>query len=245
MGTTLHALVQDNEEGLRELEDKIGYRFKDIDLLLTALIHSSFAFERLDCSTHNEIQEFLGDAVLDLTVGHLLFVRFPRMREGKLTRIRSALVNETGLSGMARDLELGKYLLLGKGEEISSGRSKSSILSCAYEAIVGGLFIDGGYEAAQDFAHRFFTPLIDERQKSLVLIDGKSSLQEILQERYNQGPQYVLDSEDGPSHARIFSVSVHFNEKVLGSGRASSKKEAEQQAATQALKNLSQGILKN
>lgn len=238
MGTTLQALVQDNEDSLRELEDKIGYRFKSIRLLLTSLIHSSFAFERLDCNIHNEIQEFLGDAVLDLTVGHLLIVRFSRMREGKLTRIRSALVNETGLSGMARDLDIGKYLFLGKGEEASSGRDKSSILSCAYEAMVGGLFIDGGYEAAQDFSHRFFTPLIDERQKSLLVIDGKSSLQEILQERYNQGPQYVLDSEDGPSHARIFSVSVYFHGRVLGCGRASSKKEAEQQAAAQALKNI-------
>jgi ribonuclease-3 len=239
MGTTLHALVQDNEDSLRELENKTGYRFKNIELLVTSLIHSSFAFERLDCNTHNEIQEFLGDAVLDLTVGHLIFVRFPRVREGKLTRIRSALVNETGLSGMARDLELGKYLLLGKGEEASSGREKSSILSCAYEAIVGGIFIDGGYDAAEDFSRKFFTPMIDERQKKLILIDGKSSLQEILQEKYNEGPQYVLDSEDGPSHARIFSVSVHFHGRLLGSGRASSKKEAEQQAATQALKSLS------
>ncbi len=238
MGTTLHALVQDNEDKLRELEEKIDYRFKDIKLLLTSLIHSSFAFERLNCNTHNEVQEFLGDAVLDLAVGHLIFVRFPLAREGKLTRIRSALVNETGLSGMARDLELGKYLLLGKGEEASSGQSKSSILSCAYEAIVGGLFLDGGYEAAQDFVHLFFTPLLNERQEFLTLIDGKSSLQEVLQERYNEGPQYVLDMEDGPSHARIFSVSVYFHDRVLGSGRASSKKEAEQQAAAEALKNL-------
>ncbi len=238
MGTTLHALVQDNEEKLKELEKKMGYRFKDIKLLLIALIHSSFAFEQLDCNTDNEIQEFLGDAVLDLTVGHLLFVRFPKMREGKLTRIRSALVNETGLSKMARNLDLGQYLLLGKGEEATSGRNKSSILSCAYEAIVGGLFIDGGYEVAQDFVHRFFSPLVDERQKSLALIDGKSSLQEILQERYNEGPQYVLDSEDGQPHARIFSVSVYFHGKVLGTGRASSKKEAEQQAAAAALKSF-------
>jgi ribonuclease-3 len=235
MGTTIQALIQDHEEELEELQKKIEYSFQNIELLQVSLVHSSFAFERLDCGRHNETQEFLGDAVLDLTVGHLLFTRFPEMREGKLTRIRSALVNETGLSEMARSLNLGKYLLLGRGEDASAGREKSSILSCAFEAMVGAMFLDGGYPVVEKFVRRTFEPLIAERGHKLTTTDAKSGLQEWLQEKYNEGPAYVLDAEEGPAHARIFSVSVHFQEKVLGEGRASSKKEAEQRAARAAL----------
>lgn len=240
MGTTLHALVQDNEEGLQTLQERIGYRFHDPELLQLSLVHSSFAFERLDSGRHNETQEFLGDAVLDLTVGYILFTRFPGMREGKLTRIRAALVNEAGLADMARAIGLGEYLLLGKGEDASRGREKSSILSCAYEAMVGALFLDGGYDEALRFVRRFFGPLIDKRQDDLVLTDAKSGLQELLQELYNEGPNYVLENEEGPAHARIFTVSVRFRDQLLGSGRAGSKKEAEQQAAGAALKKLRQ-----
>lgn len=240
MAATLETLVQDNEEQLRELESAIGYQFKDISLLQLSLIHSSFAFERLGSGLHNETQEFLGDAVLDLTVGYILFKRFPEMREGKLTRIRSALVNESGLAEMARKIDLGKYLLLGKGEDASRGREKPSILSCAFEAVVGALFLDGGYGAALEFVQRTFGPLIDEGRDRLMLADAKSSLQEKLQEKYNEGPLYVLEDEEGPAHARIFTVSVRFRDEVLGTGRASSKKEAEQQAARAALNSFTE-----
>jgi ribonuclease-3 len=240
MGTTIANLIQDNEEGLHELQERIGYRFRDLRLLQLSLIHSSFAFERLDDGRHNETQEFLGDAVLDLTVGFILFTRFPEMREGKLTRIRSALVNEQGLAERAREIDLGQYLLLGKGENASNGRDKSSILSCAYEALVGALFLDGGYDQALAFVRRFFEPHIDQHQERLVSADAKSSLQELLQERFNEGPEYVLTSEEGPAHARLFSITVTFQGEDLGSGRASSKKEAEQQAARAALEYLQQ-----
>jgi len=238
MGTTISNLIQDNEEGLHELQVQIGYQFNDLRLLQLSLVHSSFAFERLDDGRHNETQEFLGDAVLDLTVGYILFVRFPEMREGKLTRIRSALVNEQGLAERAREIDLGKYLLLGKGEDASNGRDKSSILSCAYEALVGALFLDGGYDEALTFVRRFFEPHIDQHQERLVSADAKSALQELLQERYNEGPEYVLVSEEGPAHARLFSISVNFQGESLGRGQASSKKEAEQQAARSALDSL-------
>jgi len=240
MGTTLAALIQDNEEGLQELQERIGYHFRDLQLLQLSLVHSSFAFERLDDGRHNETQEFLGDAVLDLTVGFILFTRFPEMREGKLTRIRSALVNEYGLADRARELDLGKHLLLGKGENASSGRDKSSILSCAYEALIGALFLDGGYDQALAFVRRFFEPHIDAHQDQLVSADAKSSLQELLQEKFNEGPEYVLRGEDGPAHARLFSIAVNFQGTELGSGQASSKKEAEQQAARAALAHLRQ-----
>ncbi len=238
MATTLHTLVQDNGRSLQQLQERIGYQFRDITLLQVALIHSSFAFERLEEGRNNETLEFLGDAVLDLAVGYILFKRFPGMREGKLTRIRSGLVNETGLAERAREIDLGSYLLLGKGEDVSGGREKSSILSCAYEALVGALFLDGGYDKALRLVERFFAPLIDQRQQQLVRSDAKSALQEFLQERYNEGPHYVLDHEEGPAHAKIFSVSVRFRDQVLGRGQAGNKKEAEQQAAGVALDKL-------
>ena len=240
MGTTLAALIQDNEEGLQELQERIGYRFRDLQLLQLALVHSSFAFERLDDGRHNETQEFLGDAVLDLTVGFILFTRFPEMREGKLTRIRSALVNENSLADRAREIDLGDYLLLGKGENASRGRDKPSILSCAYEALIGAVFLDGGYDQALTFVRRFFEPYLDQRQEQLVSADAKSGLQELLQEKFNEGPEYVLVGEEGPAHARLFSIVVNFQGQELGSGQASSKKEAEQQAARAALLHLRQ-----
>lgn len=238
MGTTLAALIQDNEEGLQELQERIGYHFRDCKLLQLSLIHSSFAFERLDDGRHNETQEFLGDAVLDLTVGFILFTRFPEMREGKLTRIRSALVNENSLAERAREIGLGKHLLLGKGENASQGRDKPSILSCAYEALVGALFLDGGYDEALAFVRRFFEPHIKAHRDQLLSADAKSSLQELLQERHNEGPEYCLVDEEGPAHARFFTVSVSFQGEQLGCGKASSKKEAEQQAARAALDHL-------
>lgn len=238
MGTTLAALIQDHEEALHELQERIGYSFRDLRLLQLSLIHSSFAFERLDDGRHNETQEFLGDAVLDLTVGFILFARFPEMREGKLTRIRSALVNESGLAERAREIGLGGYLLLGKGENASHGRDKPSILSCAYEALIGAIFLDGGYDAALAFVRRFFEPHIDRHHERLVSTDAKSALQELLQERFNEGPEYVVVDEEGPAHARLFSIAVHFQGEELGTGMASSKKEAEQLAARIALAHL-------
>ena len=242
MGTTLAALIQDNEEALQELQERIAYRFRDLRLLQRSLIHSSFAFERLNEGRDNETLEFLGDAVLDLTVGYVLFNRFTEMREGKLTRIRSALVNENGLAERAREIDLGKYLLLGKGENAAHGRDKSSILSCAYEALVGALFLDGGYDAALTFVRHFFEPHIEQHQEQLVSADAKSSLQELLQERHNEGPEYILLDEEGPAHARFFTVAVTFQGQQLGCGRASSKKEAEQLAARAAIEHLQRHV---
>jgi len=233
----INSLAKQNKIMLGEFEQLLGYRFTDLRLLQKALIHSSFAFEQSQVCKNNETLEFLGDAVLDLAVGHLLFHLFPGMREGELTKIRAALVNETHLAAMARDVELGRFLYLGKGEEASNGRNKSSILSCAYEAVIGAIFEDSGYDTVTEVVERFFVPAITENKEELLMGDAKSTLQERLQEKYNEAPQYRLDGEEGPSHQKIFTVAVVFRDVVLGTGSAGSKKDAEQKAAAAALQN--------
>ena len=239
---SLDSLVQQNKPELSMLEQTLGYRFTDLRLLQRALVHTSYAFENSFSGEDNETLEFLGDAVLDLVVGAALIQRFPAMREGELTKLRAALVNETHLATMARNVDLGRFLSLGKGEDASNGRNKSSILSCAYEAVVGAIFEDGGYATVRDFVLRFFVPAFDERRDDLLIADAKSRLQETLQEQFNEAPSYRLDLEEGPSHQRIFTVSVIFREIVLGSGSASSKKEAEQRAAAATLAEYDQMI---
>ena len=236
---TTNNSAQTPQSDLSLLEEKLGYHFRDRAHLQKAMIHSSHAFEQArQGQKDNETLEFLGDAVLDLAVGYALFRHFPEMQEGDLTRLRAALVNERHLARMARDLDLGRYLLLGKGEESNQGREKASILSCAYEAVAGAIFLDGGYAAAAEFVERHFTPWFDDRQQTMFLADAKSSLQELLQERFNEGPRYVLEGDEGPDHNKTFHVSVRFREEILGQGSARSKKEAEQEAAAMALKNL-------
>lgn len=232
---SIDSLVRKNKQELSLLEQTLGYRFTDLRLLQRALMHASFAFEHSLPGQDNETLEFLGDAVLDLVVGSALYKRFPEMREGELTRLRASLVNESHLAAMARDVDLGRFLSLGKGEEASNGRNKSSILSCAYEAVAGAVFEDGGYETARDFVLRFFIPAFDAKKEELSIADAKSRLQEVLQEQFNEAPSYRLDLEEGPSHQRMFTVSVIFRDNVLGSGSATSKKEAEQRAAAATL----------
>lgn len=237
MSHSIARLTEKNRAGLRGLQERIGYRFADATLLQRAMVHSSYAFERMGGENNNETLEFLGDAVLALTLSYVLITRFPRMGEGQLTRMRAALVNETSLAVMAREIKLGGYLLLGRGEDSSRGREKSSILSCAYEALIGAMFLDSdsGYGVALAFVRRSFEPLLDSGKELLLLSDAKSGLQERLQERFNAAPEYLLDLEEGPPHARRFTVSACFRGKVLGTGQASSKKEAEQYAAAAAL----------
>ena len=238
MPSSVAALLQDHEASLEALQERIDYRFNSLPLLLRALIHSSFAFENPYVREHNETLEFLGDSVLDLTLGFILITRFPELREGKLTRIRAALVNESGLADMAKNIHLGEHLLLGKGEESSGGRDKPSILSCAYEALLGAIFLDSGYDSAQAFVRRYFDISLNTQQERLLSSDPKSALQELLQELYNEGPNYSLCGEEGPAHARLFTVCASFRDEELGRGQAGSKKEAEQQAAQAALIRL-------
>jgi len=232
-------LTGNNQGNLARLEEKLGYVFRDRRFLQLALLHRSFSFEQVrKLATDNERLEFLGDAVLDLVVGRALFELYPEMREGEMTRLRALLVNESYLAEMATALGLGEFLLLGRGEETTRGRSKPSILSSAYEAVLGALFQDGGYEVAAVFIDQQFLPVLDSQRQRLLQADAKSRLQEILQESYSEAPNYVLESAEGPDHRKTFLVSVCFRGQVLAQGQAFNKKEAEQVAAAEALRLL-------
>jgi ribonuclease-3 len=235
MGSFMDGLANRNKGMLAEFEMLIGYRFTDLRLLQKAMVHSSYAFEQTQAGKDNQVFEFVGDAVLDLVIGHLLTRQYPDMKEGELTRFRASLVNETHLADMARSLEMGRFLCLGKGEDASDGRNKSSILSCAFEAVVGAIFEDSDYPTIADLIERLFLNAIEEKKEDLLLADAKSRLQETLQDKFNKAPTYRLDSEEGPSHRKQFNVSVVFEGSVLGTGSAGSKKEAEQRAAAAAL----------
>ena len=237
MTVTINALANQNKDNLDCLEKRLGYAFADRALLLQALIHSSWAAENsLPVVQNNERLEFLGDAVLDLAVGAVLFNRFAEMREGELSRLRAAVVNTSHLALMAGELSLGEYLFLGKGEAASLGRQKPSILGCAYEALIGAIFLDGGHAAAATFVEKQFAAYLVRGMDAMRLLgDAKSRLQEESQERFNVTPVYQLEKEEGPDHAKFFTVSVRLGAQVLAMGAGSSKKEAEQQAAATAL----------
>ncbi len=232
------AMTGENEALLTLLEDLIDYRFSDLVHLQQALIHRSYAFERGGGGVDNENLEFLGDAVLGLCVAHLLYRRYPEMREGELTRLRSSLVNEVHLAEVARDMDLGRYLFLGRGEDISHGRDKSSILSCAFEAVCGAVFVDGGYEVVNAMIERIFIPRVEDQKRAINSLDAKTRLQEVTQERLGEAPFYTTEGESGPDHEKLFRVAVRLKGDILAYGEAGSKKKAEQAAAAGALEIL-------
>jgi ribonuclease-3 len=244
---TIQELTQYNRDKLREMEELLGYKFSDLILLQQALVHSSFGFEELDDAQNNEILEFLGDAVLDLAVSDMLFHMYRGIREGELTKMRAGLVKESTLARMAQGIKLSGFIMLGKGEEASHGRTKSSILASTFEALIGAVYLDQGYDKALQFIRTHFGPMLPAKKEKMLVEDAKSQLQEKIQEQFNQAPTYHLDAEEGPDHAKIFSVSVRFMAKVLGVGTGSSKKTAEQQAAESALATLDswwEGLMK-
>lgn len=214
------------------LEEKIGYTFNDRSLMVEALTHSSYANEKgnLDC---NERLEFLGDAVLSIISAEYLFKKFPDTPEGKLSKIRSSLVCTQSLSGFARELGLGSYLLLGKGESASGGYDRDSILENAFEALIAAIYLDGGMENARLFVLRFLARDIELHNFNFK--DYKTTLQEIIQQNPDEKLNYVLIGEYGPDHDKRFEVEVHLNSNVIGKGIGRSKKQAEQEAAKEAL----------
>ena len=222
---------------ISDLENAIGYRFKNISLLQNALTHSSYANERWHNSLmSNERLEFLGDSILGMTVADYLYRTFPDRPEGELTRMRADMVCEKTLAAVANRIGLGQHLLLGHGEEQGGGRSRSSILADAVESIIAACYLDGGFESAAAFIRSFI--LCDVPVKQLHNVDYKTTLQELVQQKKNQVLSYVLAGESGPDHDKEFAVEVSLNGKVVGKGTGRSKKRAEQDAARAAIEKL-------
>lgn len=219
---------------LEALQKELGYSFKDPSLLMKALTHVSY--DRKKTGSNNEVLEFLGDAVLDLAISDLLIQRFPERSEGDLSRMRAGLVNSVVLAEKANALALGPLLFLGKGEERSAGRNKASILAGAFEALLGGVYQDGGYDPARRIVDRYFAADIIER--TLGQQDYKTRLQEISQLLFRVPPVYRLVSESGPDHEKCFVAEISVGGKVLGTGEGKSKKQSEQEAARNALNEL-------
>ncbi|MEG1205604.1 MAG: ribonuclease III [Angelakisella sp.] len=214
-------------------EEKIGYSFQNKKLLQRALTHSSYANESKERPECNERMEFLGDAVLSLAVSNHIFHRY-HLDEGDLTKIRASLVCEKSLFKFAKEIDLGDALLLGKGEEQMGGRTRASILSDAFEAVIAAIYLDGGMEEAAKFVLRFAIRELEQSRKH-AFVDYKTMLQEIVQKNPEEKVSYVLVREDGPDHEKTFEVEVHLNSNVIGRGAANSKKSAEQLAAKEAL----------
>lgn len=224
---------------LKRLENKISYRFKDQTLLKRSLTHKSFANEgHLSSLEQNERYEFLGDAVLELAISHLMMTCFPKDNEGDLSKLRAAVVNEKSLASLARKINLGEFLYLGRGEDQCQGREKDSLLSDAYEALLGAIYLDGGFDQASRFVHRQFKHFMNEAGSADIIKDYKTRLQEVSQDKFRAVPRYHLHSEVGPDHDKIFEVKLTIQEKIYGRGKGKSKKQAEQNAAKEALDNL-------
>ncbi|MGD9187595.1 MAG: ribonuclease III [Desulfobacteraceae bacterium] len=216
----------------------IGYEFSNTDLLMEALRHSSYVNEQTDNMLRdNERLEFLGDAVLNLAIGHLLSQSYPEMHEGDLSRIRANLVNETRLSEVARSIELGDYLLLGKGEIQTNGREKNSILANAFEAVLAAIYLDGGFDTALAIVNNHFRQLVDTAQDLNVGMDFKSRLQEAAQGSLKAIPAYEVVQESGPDHDKTFRVRMTVG-SINAEGIGKSKKTAEQEAARRGLKQI-------
>lgn len=221
---------------IEELERRIGYTFKDRNLLKRAITHSSFANEqKINKLGDYERLEFLGDAVLELVSSSFLFHEYKDMPEGKLTKLRSSMVCEPALAYCARDLEIGKFLLLGRGEEATGGRNRESITSDVMEAITGAIYLDGGFEQASRFIHKF---ILSDLENKKLFYDAKSVLQEIIQGMQSGELHYELVGEEGPEHDKEFFVNALLDEEIIGTGKGHTKKGAEQQAAYEAILKL-------
>ena len=224
------------QKPLEELEQKIGYSFQNKRLLRQALTHSSFANEqKINKYDDYERLEFLGDAVLELVSSEFLFRENAKMTEGQLTRMRASMVCEQALAYCAKEFGLDDYILLGKGEEMTGGRTKDSIISDVMEAIIGALYVDNGMEVAKAYIHRFILSDLEHKQ---LFYDAKTILQERVQQK-NQGTlHYELIREEGPDHDKMFVIEAKIDDKTIGAGQGRTKKAAEQQAAYEALKTM-------
>ena len=222
---------------LEYLEEHIGYKFKDKSLLVRAMTHSSYANEKkLEKQESNERLEFLGDAVLELAISEYLFLNSPKLSEGELTKTRASLVCEPALAFCAKGIDLGCYLYLGKGEESTGGRGRDSIISDSLEALIGAIYMDGGFTKAKEFIEVY---VLKDLENKKLFYDSKTILQELAQANGEERILYQLIKEEGPDHEKVFTVEVKMGNKILGRGIGKTKKSAEQEAAYNAI-----GVLK-
>lgn len=223
---------------INELKERYGIVFQDVTLLEQAFTHSSYVNEHRNMQlSDNERLEFLGDAVLELQVSHYLYRQYPDVPEGKLTKLRSAIVREDSLAKFAKKCHFDQYVLLGKGEENSGGRNRASLLCDLFESFLGALYLDQGYEAALKFIQAVIFPRIEAGEFTRE-VDHKTRLQEVLQKSGDVTIDYRLVSEEGPAHERTFTIEVYVDDRLIGSGKGKSKKLAEQDAAAKALAAL-------
>ncbi len=217
----------------------IGYNFKNKNLLQTAITHTSYSHEKKEEVENNERLEFLGDAVLELVISRHIFTRFSELSEGELTKLRASIVCEASLAKKAREINVGQNIKLGKGEELTGGRERDSILADAFEAIIGAIYIDSNdILKAEYFILSKMEDIIKEKRKTFEMNDCKTYLQEIIQKESTEPVKYEIINEEGPAHDKLFTVKVTHNNKQLGIGKGKSKKDAEQEAAFKAIKIL-------
>lgn len=230
---------ENRAQALDELQLSLGYRFADRGLLDNALTHRSYVNENshLPCKD-NERLEFLGDAVLELTVSDMLMRKFPDSTEGELSKLRASVVNEQPLAGLARRFRIGEFLLLGRGEEASGGRMKPSLLANAFESLIAAMYLDGGFDRTAAFTKSLFEPLIEAGTAAALYRDYKTAVQEICQILFQELPRYTIIEETGPDHDKRFEMGLMIGERVIATGAGKNKKEAEQQAARRALETL-------
>ena len=223
-------------KSIKEFQQEIGYEFKDESLLKQALTHSSYANEKhMKRLSDNERLEFLGDAILEAVSSEFLFLNYKELPEGDLTRLRASMVCEPTLAFCTKDIELGQYVFLGKGEDLTGGRQRKSVLSDAMEAVIGAIFLDGGFDEAKRF---ILTYIMTDIEHKRMFYDSKTILQEVCQGQFKQNVSYELLSESGPDHAKTFTVQVLVGNEVLGVGTGNTKKSAEQEAAYHGLIRL-------
>lgn len=230
-------LTTRESKALADFQARLGYHFHDIELLREALTHSSYAHEYRGAKpiSCNERLEFLGDSVVSLITSHHIYNKFPREAEGSLSRLRACVVRDTALADYARRIGMGDVLFLGHGEDTAEGRNKKSTLENAFEALVGAIFLDGGYKEAERFVLPFISDKVDAALLAGETRDYKTILQQIVQQGHGDHLEYVLVSQSGPDHDKTYEMEAHLNRNVIGRGTGHSKKQAEQSAAADAL----------
>jgi ribonuclease-3 len=237
-GMNLASLENKRKKELDDLQQLIQYEFSNLSLLNTALTHSSYTANRHEVLEHNERLEFLGDSVLSMIISQYIFKSCNEMAEGQLTRIRANIVCEQSLYAAARKINLGRYLLLSKGEELTGGRTRPSILADAFEALIAAIYLDGGIGKAKIFVLNKLSNIIKQAIQNKIISDFKSFIQEHIQKSSQGKITYKLLSEEGPDHNKIFEMAIMLEDKMLGKGQGASKKEAQQAAAKNAIDNL-------